>query len=176
MVAAHRATVATREGEVMYNNASIQQSIFCGSKTSFRISPQSPAVSTHHWNCLKFNLNAKQQNKRYLCLPVTVLLPQQSHSSGPYTQTPICSCAQLHRSPWPFYCLWLAVWYIWFVPNQDGLPFCSCHFFSAAYFSSCCLLWLNCSTPKEIWAFSCYLLFCFKWFRCNFQPSERSAL
>lgn len=85
MVAAHPATVVTGKGSDVQDSEqpSILQSIFCGSKTSFRICLQSPAVSTHRRNCLKFNLNAKQQNKRYLCLPFTVLLPQQSHSSGP---------------------------------------------------------------------------------------------
>lgn len=177
MVAAHWATVVTGKGSDAQDSEqlSILQSILCGSKTSFRICLQSPAVSTHCWlSQIQFKCKATEQ-KVFVFGVYSASAPAITQL-GPEQLRPISSCALFHRSPWPFYCLWLAGWCIWFVPNKDGLPFRSCHFFSAAYFSSCYLLWLNCAPPKEICTYSSDMLFCFKWFQCNFQPSKRSAL
>lgn len=86
------------------------------------------AFPTHHWKLHRFNLNAKHQRERYLCLSFTVLLPQQSHSSGRRcckgTSPPRAHCSTDHTdhsiaSDW--------------LPDTLGLylirmnhPFCSC--------------------------------------------------
>ncbi len=141
-----------------------------GSKVSFSISPQSLAFSTRHRKHRKFNLNAKPQRKRYLCLLFTVLPPQQSLSFGQNSLglSPRL-WALLRRSRWPFYCLWLAAWYITFVPNEDGSPFCSCPSFRVLcpIFPPAVVFLLSCDLtlpPKEISAFSSDLLFCLNWF------------
>ena len=95
---------------------------------------------------------------------------------------PFSSLAPLHRSHWPFYCLWRAAWYIRFVPNKDGSPFLRSSLLSGSrpYFSSCCrffLLLLFCNLtvpPKDICAFSADLFFCLT--GCSVTCGSRATL
>lgn len=155
------------EGDVWHTE---QQRILHGSKASFWISLQSLAFSTHHRNHRKFNLNAKQQRKRYLCF-FTVLLKLSMRL------WPISSWALLHRSRWPVCCLWLAAWYIQFVPNKDGSPLCSCPvrptFPPAVVFLLFCDLTV---APKEICDFSSDLLFCLNTFECDLREKMYSYI
>lgn len=98
----------------------------------------------------KFNLNAKQQRKRYLCLPFIV--QYGACSSAAAEPRPLLRRAALHRSRCPFYCLRLAPdtsdLYLIRMDHPFALlpPFrsCACLIFS---FFFCRLLWFNCG-PK----------------------------
>lgn len=106
--------VAPEVKEVMYDTQ--QQSILQGSKVSFTISLQSYVFATRHCSHPTFNLNAKQQRRRFLCLPFTVALPQQMPSSSQYICLFLCLLCFLQ----------LADWYFRFLPNMDGSSFRSC--------------------------------------------------
>lgn len=57
-----------------------------------------------------------------------------------------------HGSHWPSYRLWLAAWYIPFVPNEDGSPLLLLSLLSASstYFSSSChFLWFWTAAPRK---------------------------